>query len=162
MFDDRSNKRNCNCMKKISKLIPENYPDNYNGYRFISLIKFNQKSYITIVDNVILNNINAFVLDECQTINVDEKRLITHAEEWFNTESKNIPFSIFLFRKNLMKEYHQIIKCFPIDYVSRVLGPLFTFNMNNPVKIKRKRKKDIPDNIEIIVKKSIEDPNTII
>jgi hypothetical protein len=149
-------------MKKINKLIPENYPDNYNGYKFISLIKFNQKSYISIIDNVISNNISAFILDECQTINVDEKKLILNAQEWFDAECKNIPFSIFLSRRNLLQEYSGIIKCFPVDFVSRVLGPLFTFNMNNPVKIKRKRKKDIPDNIEIVYKKSVESPEVIL
>jgi hypothetical protein len=149
-------------MKKI-QLVPENYPENYNGYRFVSLIKYNEKSQITIIDNVISDNIHAFVLDECQALNLDETTLITYAEDWFNKDSHRIPFSIFLSKNNVGAEYYRTIKCFPLDFVSRVLGPLFCFNMGNPLKVKRKRKKDIPDNVEIVYKgRSIEPYNQII
>jgi len=149
-------------MRKL-QLVPENYPYNYNGYRFVSLIKYNEKSQITIIDNVISNNIHAFVLDECQPLGLDETVLISYAEKWYQNDSTNIPFSIFLSKNNIGMEYYQSIKCFPLDYVSRVLGPLFMFNMGNPMKVKRKRKKDIPDNIEIVYKgRTIESVKEII
>lgn len=149
-------------MKKI-QLIPESYPENYNGYKFISLIKYNERSQITIVDNVISDNIHAFVLDECQALNLDETVLISYAEDWYSKESDKLPFSIFLSKNNTGMEYYNTIKCFPLDFVSRVLGPLFVFNMGNPMKVKRKRKKDIPNNIEIVYRgRSIEPANEII
>ena len=149
-------------MKKI-QLIPESYPENYNGYKFISLIKYNERSQITIVDNVISDNIHAFVLDECQALNLDETVLISYAEDWYSKESDKLPFSIFLSKNNIGMEYYNTIKCFPLDFVSRVLGPLFVFNMGNPMKVKRKRKKDIPNNIEIVYRgRSIEPANEII
>lgn len=149
-------------MKKI-QLIPESYPENYNGYKFISLIKYNERSQITIVDNVISDNIHAFVLDECQALNLDETVLISYAEDWYSKESDKLPFSIFLSKNNIGMEYYNTIKCFPLDFVSRVLGPLFVFNMGNPMKVKRKRKKDIPNNIEIVYRgRSIEHANEII
>lgn len=149
-------------MKKI-QLIPESYPENYNGYKFISLIKYNERSQITIIDNVISDNIHAFVLDECQALNLDETVLISYAEEWYSRESEKLPFSIFLSKNNIGMEYYNTIKCFPLDFVSRVLGPLFIFNMGNPMKVKRKRKKDIPDNIEIVYRgRTIEPVNQII
>lgn len=150
-------------MKKFNKLVPENYPENYNGYRFISLIKYNEKSQITIVDNIISDNIHAFVLDECQALNLDENALISYAKEWFESDSDLIPFSVFLSKNKIEQDYYKTIKCFPVDFVSRVLGPLFHFNMGNPIKIKRKRKRDIPDNIEIVYRgRTIENPSTII
>lgn len=136
-------------MKKYSKLVPEEYPENYNGYRFISLIKYMDKPQIVIVDNIISDNIHAYVLDECQPANLSERDIVALGKSWYDDYSHLIPFSVFLSRNNVT-EYSAIIKCFPIDYVSRVLGPLFTFNMGNPVKIKRKRKKDISENIEIV------------
>lgn len=149
-------------MKKI-QLIPESYPENYNGYKFISLIKYNERSQITIIDNVISDNIHAFVLDECQALNLDETVLISYAEDWYSKESDKLPFSIFLSKNNIGMEYYNTIKCFPLDFVSRVLGPLFIFNMGNPMKVKRKRKKDIPDNIEIVYRgRTIEPVNQII
>jgi hypothetical protein len=149
-------------MKKI-ELIPENYPENYNGYRFVSLVKYNEKPQITIIDNVIADYIQAFVLDECQPLNLDENTLLSYAEEWYMKDSNKIPFSIFLAKNNIGLEYYKIIKLFPLHYVSRVLGPLFSFNMGNPIKIKRKRKKDIPENIEVVYKgRIIESPNEII
>lgn len=149
-------------MKKI-QLIPESYPENYNGYKFISLIKYNERSQITIVDNVISDNIHAFVLDECQALNLDETVLISYAEDWYSKESDKLPFSIFLSKNNIGMEYYNTIKCFPLDFVSRVLGPLFVFNMGNPMKVKRKRKKDISNNIEIVYRgRSIEPANEII
>lgn len=149
-------------MKKL-QLIPESYPDNYNGYKFISLIKYNERSQITIIDNVISDNIHAFVLDECQALNLDETVLISYAEEWYSKECEKLPFSIFLSKNNIGMEYYNTIKCFPLDFVSRVLGPLFVFNMGNPMKVKRKRKKDIPDNIEIVYRgRTVEPANQII
>lgn len=136
-------------MSKKIKLIPEEYPENYNGYKFISLIKYMDKSHITIVDNLINDTIHAYVLDECAQKGLDEKEIVLVAKDWFEEYSSEIPLSIFLFRNN-MSHYNQIIKCYPVDYVSRVLGPLFHFNMGSPIKIKRKRKKEISENIEII------------
>ncbi len=136
-------------MKKYSKLVPEEYPENYNGYRFISLIKYMDKPQIAIVDNIINDIIHAYVLDECQPANLDETEIVSYGKVWFEEYSHLIPFSVYLSRNNVT-QYSSIIKCFPVDFVSRVLGPLFVFNMGNPIKIKRKRKKDIPDYIEVV------------
>lgn len=136
-------------MKKYSKLVPEEYPENYNGYRFISLIKYMDKPQIAIVDNIVNDIIHAYVLDECQPANLDETEIVSYGKKWYEDFSHLIPFSVYLSRNNIM-QYSAIIKCFPVDYVSRILGPLFVFNMGNPIKIKRKRKKDIPDTIEIV------------
>lgn len=149
-------------MKKYSKLVPEEYPENYNGYRFISLIKYMDKPQITIIDNIINDVIHAYVLDECQPANLDERVIVSHGKTWYDDFSHLIPFSVYLSRNNVV-EYSNIVKCFPVDYVSRVLGPLFVFNMGNPTKIKRKRKKDIPDNIEILFTgRRIERPEEIL
>jgi hypothetical protein len=107
------------------------------------------KPQIAIVDNIINDIIHAYVLDECQPANLNESEIVGYGKKWYEDFSHLIPFSVYLSRNNIV-EYSVIIKCFPIDYVSRILGPLFVFNMGNPTKIKRKRKKDIPDFIEIV------------
>lgn len=141
--------------KKLNKLIPEEYPEDYKGYRFISLIKYNEKSQITIIDNIVSDIIYAFVLDECNPLNLNEMVLIGHAIDWFEKYSTEIPFSIFLSRQKIDEDYYKVVKGFPVDYVSRVLGPLFKYEMGSPIKIRRKRKKEIQDNIEVVFKQKI-------
>jgi hypothetical protein len=143
-------------MKKIKqpKLIRENHPESYKGYKFITLIKYNGETYLNIVDNVVNNNIVAYVIDLCNSAEVDELKLIEIADNWFSNNKDKHPFSIELSRKGLSNYFNKILRNFPIDYVTRVIGPLPEFNMGGPKKIKRKKKKSISKNIKIVIKNS--------
>jgi hypothetical protein len=141
-------------MKKIKQpsLIRENHPASYKGYEFITLIKFNGETYLNIVDNVVNNNIVSYVIDLCEAMSVDEIELVGIANEWYHNSKDKHPLSIEISKRGLSQKYNSIQRCFPIDYITRVIGPIFTFNMGPPKKVKRKKRKVVQKHIEILKK----------
>ena len=143
-------------MKKPFNKFPltiEPYPENYNGPKFISVIRYNDENYVNIIDNIYNKQIIAYVLDFCNAANVNEQHIIDIANNWFETE-KNYPISVEFSRLNISNETSKILRCFPLDYVSRVIGPLPEYNLDGPKKVKKRKRKPIPKNIEFINKSS--------
>lgn len=143
-------------MSKSIPLVIETYPENYDGYEFITLIRYNDENFINIVDNVINNTIITYVLDFCPRANISEEKIIDVAHEWFVTSKDKYPISIEFSKRGLVSETSQILHCFPIDYVARVIGPLPTYKMDGAYKVRKRKKKVIPAGIEIIEKKLIQ------
>ena len=136
-------------------LVPEEYPASYNGYKFLTLIRYNNESLICIVDNIIDGEVTAYVLDLCkkeyENGSFIEENILLNAIDWFdNGHHNNMPLSIFLASKNYKYNFNKIIRRFPIDYISRMIGPKFIFPMGDPSKIKKKKKKEIPAGIEFV------------
>jgi len=137
-------------MSKKFPLVVEQHPDDYEGYKFITLIRFNDASSLNIVDNVSKKYIHAYVIDLCDPEGYDEDKLIQTAYEWYNTNSTRFPLSIELSRRNMTNEVQGILRAYPIDYVTRVIGPLPQFDMEGPIKVRKRKRKDIPSGVEII------------
>lgn len=141
--------------KQLAPLVIESYPPEYKGYPFITLIQYRQDHILTIIDNSDDREIRAFVLDWCQSAKVNEEMLITIANEWYENKKDKYPISFEFSKRNMSEEMVPIYMTFNIDYVSRVIGPLYKFNMGGENKIKRKRKRSLPSGIQIIKKKRI-------
>jgi hypothetical protein len=137
----------------------EDYPSDYKGYEFITLIKYNDEVNLGVIDNVTKRHISAFCLDLCNPMGVPEADIITIANEWFINNKDNYPVSVEFCKRGLEDFSAKISKAYSIDYISRIIGPVFYFEMNNPLKT-RKRKRKIPrDNPEF--QSSIADFKTI-
>lgn len=134
-------------------LIIEDHPKNYNGYEFITLIHYNDQKFLNIVDNVTKKHIVTYVLDLCAVNEVCEKQVIDVAYEWYVDPEKNYPISIEFSRLGLSHEMNSILKLFSIDYVTRVIGPLPKYNMTGPVKVRKRKRKPIPANMQFEIKK---------
>jgi hypothetical protein len=144
-------------MKKFGgkyPLLVEAHPENYNGYKFITLIRFADEPVISIVDNVCNKQIVAYVLDYCKPTNVDEHLIIEVADDWYNNNRENYPFSIEISKRNMAAEASKILRYFPIDYVSRVIGILPEYSMQGPHKVKKRKRRPIPKGIEYINRSS--------
>lgn len=147
-------------MKKINQAFPlvnEPYPDTYPGPKFLTLIRFNDKDYINIVDNVINNEIVTYVLDLCPKEfdykpELREQTLIEIAYDWFETSSHIYPISIEFSRRGVAPEASKILRRFTVDYVTRVIGPLPRFEMGGPFKVKKRKRKPIPKGVEFVNK----------
>lgn len=139
-------------MTKDFPLIVENYPENYDGYEFITLIRYNDENLLNIVDNVVNNNIITYVLDMCAPNNINEEAIIDIAYNWFYNHKNDYPISIEFSKKGLAYETSKILRCFPIDYVARVIGPLPNYKMTGVYKIRKRKKKSIPEGMEVIEK----------
>jgi hypothetical protein len=127
-------------------MIVETHPEEYNGYSFITLIQFNEKHLLTIIDNCDKKTIKAYVLDFCEVANVDEIEIINVANEWWNSKNPPYPVSIEFAKKGLTSEASKIYRSYAVDSVSRVIGPIPSFDMDNIQKIRRKRRVS-PSNI---------------
>lgn len=134
-------------------LIIEEHPNNYNGYEFITLVNYIDKRYLCIIDNVTKKHIVSYVLDSCAVNNVCEKEVIDIAYEWYTDESKNYPISIEFSRLGISEDMSSILRLFSIDYVTRVIGPLPKYDMTGPIKVRKRKRKPIPANMEYTVKR---------
>ena len=139
-------------MNKQIPLVIEPYPDDYDGYKFITLIRYNDSNTLNIIDNVVNGSINTYVLDLCSPSFVEEERIIEVAYDWFESDRIRHPISVEFSRLGLADEFGKIFRTFPIDYVARVIGPLPEYRMTGAYKIRKRKKKNVPENIEIIRK----------
>lgn len=150
-------------MKKINQAFPlinEPHPVTYNGPPFLTLIRFNDKDYINIVDNVINNEIVTYVLDLCPKEfdykpELKEQALIEIAYDWYETSHAAYPISIEFSRRGVVAEASKIMRRFTVDYVTRVIGPLPTFEMGGPFKVKKRKRKPVPKGVEFINRVSV-------
>jgi uncharacterized Zn finger protein len=133
-------KRNKNT---AAPLIIEEHPTDYTGYPFITLIQYRHNHTLCIVDNNDEKIIKCYVLDLCGAEQVDEAKVIEIANVWYN-ESRHIPLSIEFARLGMTAMTKKIYRSFNTEYVTRVIGPLPTFQMNEVHSIKRRRKKEVP------------------
>jgi hypothetical protein len=142
-------------MKKLSKkypLIVENHPEDYDGYDFITLIRYNDENYLTVVDNMHPKFIDCYVLDFCQSAGLEEDLIIDIAQTWFKHNSDNYPISIEFSKNGHTSEVSKILRSFTIDYVSRVIGPLPKFEMKGVDKVRKRKRKPVPKGVKIVQK----------
>lgn len=129
--------------KSQPPLIIETHPEEYEGFPFITLIQFKTEHILCIVDNADDTYINAYVLDSCGSSGVDEQQLIEIAAEWDLRSRLKYPLSIEFSKRGITKMTQALYKTFPIEFVSRVIGPLPSYPMSEITKIRRRRKKQI-------------------
>lgn len=142
-------------LQNILPLKPEPHPENYSGYKFLSLVNFSDASFICIVDNVLNNEIVSYVLDLFpkvydQNVQELEIHLLEIAGDWFEKSRHKYPLSIEISRRGLSNVYSKILQRYPIDNVSRVIGPLPSYNMGAPIKIKKRKLKKLSSGITIV------------
>lgn len=143
-------------MKKISSkypLIVEAHPEDYDGYDFITLIRHNDINYLTIVDNVDKKFISCYVLDLCKTLDIDERAVIEVAQSWYETSGDAYPISIEFSKLGMTDQASKILRSYSIEFVSRVIGPLPQFPMKGITKIRKRRRKPLPEGVKIVQKR---------
>lgn len=133
-------------------LIIEPHPVDYNGYPFVTLISYRKQHMLTIVDNYDGQTIDAYVLDLCVAEDVNEEMLIQTASEWYDSDNHNYPISIEFSKRGMTNEMSRIYRSLNVDFISRFIGPVFRYPMNRIKSVKRRRRKTIPSNIEVISK----------
>jgi len=130
-------------------LIIEEHPKDYQGYPFITLIEYRDQHLLSIIDNTTDKMIKAYVLDLCNPEGINEEVVIEVAAEWYAESRDKYPISFEFSRRMMATEVKPLYKSFAIGFVTRLIGPLPKFEMNEVKSIKRRRKKPIPENIEI-------------
>jgi len=133
-------------------LIIEPHPESYSGYPFITLLQYRQQHILTIIDNIDNKSIKAYVLDYCGPERVDEELVIEIAGRWYGKNSELYPLSFEFSKLGLASEVSRIYKKFNIDFVSRLIGPMVKFPMNDIQSTKRRRRKEVPSGVSVTSK----------
>lgn len=133
-------------------LIIEKHPKNYKGYPFITLIQYRKQHVLSIIDNCDDETIKAFVLDLCGPENVNEESIISVATNWYSTNKEKYPISFEFSKLGMTNQAGKIYRSFNVEFITRVIGPVPKFPMEDIKSIKRRRRKPIPPNVIVIHK----------
>lgn len=136
--------------KKTVPLIIEPHPKDYNGLPFITLIQYKKSPMLVIVDNADESSIKAFVLDLCGPEDIDATTLFQVANHWYEYNRTNFPISVEFSKIGLTAQLSKIYRALNIEFVSRVIGPVPKYPMSTVKSIKRRRRKPIPNGVEVI------------
>lgn len=136
-------------VKRSFPFIIQTHPTEYTGYPFLTVIQYKNQHIICIIDNVNKKNIKAFVLDLCGPEGVDEELVINIANYWYEFERNRYPLSIEFSKRGLAGITAKIMKTYTIDSISRIMGPIYVYPTENVIKIKRRKRREIPPAVEL-------------
>jgi hypothetical protein len=139
--------------KKIPPLILENLDSNEN-HAYLTLIVYKKQKYLVVVDNIVNEEISAFVLDIAETEDIDVNWFLSVCNLWFYASSEKYPLSFEFAKLGQLDKVKRIIKTFNINSVSRIIGRIFMYNIQNKPKVKRRKIIPVPEYIEIKFKKT--------
>ncbi len=131
-------------------LIIEAHPVDYSGYPFLTLVQYRKTPMLGIIDNVDNETIKMYVLDLSDPEDIDKEMLFRVASDWYDNNRGNFPISIAFSMLGLTPKTSKIYRVLHIDLVSRVIGPAPKFPMSEVKSVRRRRKKLISQNIEIV------------
>jgi hypothetical protein len=138
--------------KKIPPLILENL-DSTENHAYLTLVIYKKQKYLVIVDNIVNEEISAFVLDNLTSEDIDVKWFLSVTNFWFYSASEKYPLSFEFAKLGQLDKVKKIIKTFNINSISRIVGKIFMYNIQNKPKVKRRKITPIPEYIEIKFKK---------
>ena len=146
--------------KRIPTLVVERAEDQGN-YFFLSVLEFRKENYLVIVDNVTEEGIGAYVLDFAQQEGIELKQLISVVTEWFYRGSFRYPLSFEFSRLGMAMHTNRIYKNFELAHVTRLIGNDFRYDLAAAPKVKRRRVSMIPAGVEIKLRKSSSNLQTL-
>lgn len=124
-----------------SSLIIEPHPVDYKGLPFITLIQYSKQAWLTIVDNIDKDTVRAFVLDMCGPEAVDEELIMSVAHDWYTNLQGSVPLSVEFARRGLTATSSKIYRTLNLEYVSRIIGPVISYPVDDVKRIKRRRRR---------------------
>lgn len=139
-------------MAKAHPIIFEELQDEQN-LLFLTLIEYKKIKYLTIVENIIDTEIQAYILDNLVAEGIDQEWFLSVATKWFYSASDRYPLSFEFSKLGCGDVVRKSLKTFNINSTSRIIGKLFTYPINDKPKIKRRKVVPIPATIEIKFKK---------
>jgi hypothetical protein len=115
----------------------------------LTLLEFKRGRYLTIIENVIEDEIQAYVLDNLAAEGIDQEWFMSVAVRWFYDASDRYPLSFEFAKLGKSDVTRKILKTFNVSSTSRVIGRLFVYPINEKPKVKRRKVNLLPENIEI-------------
>lgn len=139
---------------KAPPLVFEELQSNSN-YIYLTLIEYKKVKYLTVIENVVGDEIQAYVLDNLGAEGVDQSWFLSVATRWFYSSSDRYPLSFEFAKHGRQDVVQKLLKTFNINSTSRVIGKLFKFPINVKPKIKRRRINPLPAGVEIKLRRPV-------
>lgn len=139
-------------MAKAPPLIFESLEDPQN-LQFLTLIEYKKIKYLSIIENVIEDEIQAYILDQLSAESVNQDWFLSVATIWFYGASDRYPLSFEFAKLGKSDVARKILKTFNLNSTSRVIGKLFTYPINSKPKIKRRKASFIPETNDVVFKR---------
>lgn len=141
-------------MSKPPSLILEDLGTELNQV-FLTLIEFKRAKYLTVVENMVGDEIHAYVLDQLEAEGIDQQWFMSVAIKWFYAASERYPISFEFAKLGAADHVQRVMKTFPAGAASRVIGKIFVYNMHGKPKIRRRKIQAIPEMIPINFKRTV-------
>ena len=135
-------------MAKTPPLTFESLEDQSN-LTYLTLIEYKKVKYLTVIENVVDEEIQAYVLDSLAAEGIQQEWFLSIATKWFYASSERYPLSFEFAKLGHGDIVRKVLKTFNINSTSRIIGKLFTYKINDKPKIKRRKVQLIPETIEI-------------
>lgn len=130
-------------------LLVEDHPKLYSGFPFLTFIQFRTEHVLAVVDNVHDNQIQCYVLDYCGPEGIDEMKFMEVVDNWHKNERDLYPLSIALSRAHLETHFNKIHRTYHLEFITRIVGPLYTYPIDEVKVTRRRRRKPIPASIKV-------------
>lgn len=121
--------------RDIPELIVEGA--NLTDFSFLSVLEYDGRRHLVVLDNMIDNMIYAYVLDDAIQKKMNLEVLIPIISKW--AEEPREPLSFLFARLGVAEHTSTIFKSFEVTGVTRLIGASYKFNMSPKSKIKRRR-----------------------
>jgi hypothetical protein len=138
-------------MAKPPPLVVEHLQDTMNC-QFLTLVEYKKIKYLCIVENVIDDEIHAYVLDQLEAEGIDQTWFMSIATRWFYQASDRYPLSFEFTKHGQGDVVKRALKTFNMNSASRVIGKLFVFKMNSKPKVRRRKVQPLPVMLEVKLK----------
>lgn len=130
-------------------LVFEELSDNSN-YIFLTLIEYKDVKYMTIIENVVGQEIHAYVLDKVTAQGLDLKVFMDIALKWFYSNSEKYPLSFEFAKLGLSESTKPVLNVFNINAITRIIGKLFTYETKPTFKTKKRKLNPIVTETKIV------------
>lgn len=107
------------------------------NFSFLSVLEFDNKKHLVIIDNSFENMIYAYVLDEAIQRKMNLEVLLPIIAKW--AENPCEPISFLFARLGVAEQTSLIFKSFEVTGITRLIGASYKFNVAASSKIKRRR-----------------------
>lgn len=125
-------------MSKAPPLIFEDLENTMN-HQFLTLIEYKRVRYLTVIENVVNDEIHAYVLDLLTAEGLDQEWFLSVATRWFYAASERYPLSFEFTKLGQSDVVKKVLKTFNINSLSRVVGKLFVYDTSVKPKVKRRK-----------------------
>jgi len=105
---------------------------------FLTLLEHQHGKNLVIIENIIDDEVVAFVLDLLSAEGLDQSWFLSVATRWFYSGSDNYPLSFEFAKLGAQNQTQKIIRSFHTSAIKKMVGMPFVYEIKKP-KIKKKK-----------------------